>query len=91
MSDYSELITRAEHAIEWGSSDPLHAELVSALKESHANAATARQIIEELTDPDPCSFDHHGDCQAHGFFDLSSENPCGHAKAKRFLAAEVSQ
>lgn len=66
-------------------------ELVSALRDAQANAATARQIIEELTDPDPCSFDHHGDCQAHGFFDLTPENPCGHEKAKRFLAAEASR
>lgn len=65
-------------------------ELVSALREAQANAAAARQIIEELTDPDPCSFDHHGGCQAHGFFDLTPENPCGHEKAKRFLAAEAS-
>lgn len=104
MTDHSELIARVEQArsdyeyaksarvaVAPGRAYALLDELVPALKEAQATAATARQIIQELTDSDPCSFDHHGDCQAHGFFDLSSENPCGHEKAKRFLAAEASQ
>lgn len=41
-----------------------------------------RELIRELHDPDPCRFDHHGNCQAH---DLG--NPCAHARAQEILAA----
>jgi hypothetical protein len=41
------------------------------------------RLIRDLTDPDPCSFDHHG-CQAHGWTDV--EPACPHARAKRILA-----
>lgn len=43
-----------------------------------------KKIITDLTDPDPCSFDHHGYCQAHGWFDV--EPKCPHARAKEIIA-----
>lgn len=50
----------------------------------HAEAQTLverlQKIVNDLTDPDPCSFDHHGYCQAHGWFDV--EPKCPHARAK---------
>ena len=42
-----------------------------------------RRLITDLTDPDPCSFDHHGYCQAHGWFDV--EPKCPHARAKELI------
>jgi hypothetical protein len=41
------------------------------------------RLIRDLTDPDPCSFDH-GYCQAHGWTDV--EPACPHARAKHILA-----
>ncbi|KIU17894.1 hypothetical protein [Mycolicibacterium llatzerense] len=46
-----------------------------------------RAALATLVDPDDCQFDHHGDCQAHGFFD----GPCGHAVAKELLAREENR
>lgn len=42
----------------------------------------AKQIIEDLVGEDPCEFDHHGYCQAHGWMD---ESECPHARAKKFM------
>ncbi|MFD1546973.1 hypothetical protein [Nonomuraea guangzhouensis] len=42
-------------------------------------------LLRELADPDPCEFDHGGDCQAHG--PTSTWNGCPHARALELLAA----
>lgn len=39
-------------------------------------------LIRDLTDPDPCWFDHHGHCQAHGWTDPGE---CPHRRATRLL------
>lgn len=41
-------------------------------------------LIDDLRDPDPCWYDHHGYCQAHGWTDTEPE--CPHARAQRILA-----
>lgn len=41
------------------------------------------QLIRDLTDPDPCQYDHHGYCQAHGW--TETEPRCPHARAKELL------
>lgn len=46
---------------------------------------TAVHIIEQLVDEDDCSFDHHGYCQEHSWFD--TEEKCPDARAKEFLAS----
>ncbi len=46
-----------------------------------------RRALAALVDPDDCQFDHHGDCQAHGFFG----GPCGHAVAKELLARQENR
>jgi len=28
------------------------------------------ELLEDLQDPDPCCLDHHGNCQAHGWFQI---------------------
>lgn len=47
-----------------------------------------RRLLAELTDLDPCWFDHHGGCQAHGFLEPEPGEECPHAEAKRLLAGE---
>jgi hypothetical protein len=42
-----------------------------------------RELLQDLIDPDPCSFDHHGYCQAHGW--MSTSPRCPHARAKELL------
>lgn len=39
-------------------------------------------LIEDLTDPDTCWYDHHGYCQPHGLH----PRPCPHERARRVLA-----
>lgn len=38
-------------------------------------------LVRDLTDPDPCHFDHHGYCQAHGWMDTDPACPHGRAHA----------
>lgn len=47
--------------------------------------AQAVNLLGQLVDADDCWFDHHGDCQAHGYFDLMG-CLCPHQAAKNFLA-----
>lgn len=46
-----------------------------------------RDLLDALTDPDECWFDHHGGCQAHGFLSLEPGERCPHAEAREILAA----
>lgn len=40
----------------------------------------ARTLLEQFVDTDPCQYDHHGYCQAHGV-----SKPCRVAAARAFL------
>lgn len=43
-------------------------------------------LIRRLTDPDVCTFDHGGDCQAHGFGRVEFVGgQCPHAAARALL------
>lgn len=43
-------------------------------------------LIRDFLDPDPCQFDHHGYCQAHGY--LGGEpHSCPHGRARKLLTA----
>ncbi|HXM55368.1 MAG TPA: hypothetical protein VOB72_08260 [Candidatus Dormibacteraeota bacterium] len=42
-------------------------------------------VMRDLVDADPCWFDHHGGCQAHGFLSLEPGEKCPHARAKELL------
>ena len=44
-------------------------------------------IVRDFTDPDPCHFDHHGYCQAHGWFSVDPR--CPHARAKELLGTRA--
>jgi 16S rRNA G966 N2-methylase RsmD len=41
-------------------------------------------ILEDMVDPDECSYDHHGNCQAHGWTGIDPS--CPHKRAKELLA-----
>lgn len=43
-------------------------------------------LLRDMTDPDPCWFDHHGGCQAHGYLSLEPGEKCPHFEAKELLA-----
>jgi hypothetical protein len=42
-------------------------------------------LIDDLRDPDPCHYDHHGYCQAHGW--MTTTPRCPHARAADLLNA----
>lgn len=42
------------------------------------------RLLQDFIDPDECWYDHHGYCQAHGWFD--TEPACPHARARKLLA-----
>jgi hypothetical protein len=46
-----------------------------------------RDLLESLVDDDPCWFDHHGGCQAHGYLSLEPGELCPQAELKALLAA----
>lgn len=41
------------------------------------------ELVDDLADLDPCSFDHHGNCQAHGW--TRSDRQCPHRRAQALL------
>jgi len=41
------------------------------------------ELIDQMHDPDPCWYDHHGYCQAHAW--MSTEPRCPHARAAELL------
>jgi hypothetical protein len=48
--------------------------------------ADATALIRELTDPEECTFDHHGGCQAHGYLSLKTGETCPQADAKGWIS-----
>jgi hypothetical protein len=56
-----------------------------AAAEWHATRLAAenqrlRVLVDDLADPDPCWHDHHGYCQAHGWF--ATDPVCPHKRAR---------
>lgn len=60
--------------------------LRSQLTAAQERIEDAAQLIAELSDHEAqdCRLDHHGYCQAHGWFD---ESECSIPRARRWLAA----
>jgi hypothetical protein len=54
--------------------------LATALEEQRKEYT---DILEDLIDEDECSYDHHGYCQTHSWFE--TEPKCPHARAKAIL------
>ena len=59
-------------------------EVKDALREAADYIELLRGLISDLTDDESCSYDHHGYCQTHGWFD--DETTCPHARAKRIAS-----
>jgi hypothetical protein len=65
-----------------------HADAIERLIAAYRAAIGARSndltdLVKDLTDPDPCHFDHHGYCQAHGWF--ATEPACPHGRAHKLF------
>lgn len=69
---------------------------LAAVRDAQQRALRAEQALEEaigilndLTDPDDCWYDHHGYCQAHGWTD--TDPACPHRRAKDVSALDGGQ
>lgn len=47
----------------------------------------SREFLEWFHDTDPCRFDHHGGCQAHGFLEPEPGEVCPQRQLADLLAA----
>ncbi len=47
-----------------------------------------RDLAKDLYDDEPCSFDHHGGCQAHMFLEPEPGATCPHGRAQRLFKGE---
>jgi hypothetical protein len=61
------------------------ARAASELREALPALLEAAGLLEIFIDDDPCSLDHCGYCQAHGWMD---ESECHNARARRLLGME---
>jgi hypothetical protein len=48
------------------------------------------RLLRAFHDDSPCTFDHRGDCQAHGFFGFEPGELCPQAELTVVLAKEDS-
>lgn len=60
--------------------------IATALEAQAAEIARLKDIVEALTDDDPCYYDHHGYCQAHGWMAVSPA--CPHARARALTGSQ---
>jgi hypothetical protein len=89
----SQLIDRlvlVAQVMDWSTPDDVDAWLVEQARcttvfseeVTAADWTLAKRLIAALCDPDPCSYDHHGLCQAHSLH----PRPCPHEQAQALLA-----
>lgn len=57
-----------------------------ALAAERGRLGALLELVQELCDPSPCWYDHHGRCQEHRMHD----RPCPHEKASELLAAAAT-
>ncbi|NUV54594.1 hypothetical protein G6W51_17080 [Streptomyces coelicolor] len=50
------------------------------------DSTTLLELVRDFLDPDPCSFDHHGYCQAHAAGFGGEPMSCPHGRARKLLA-----
>lgn len=68
---------------------------IANITEAYAAGASSRDeeverlraLVADFVDSDPCRYDHHGYCQAHGWFE--TDPPCPHKRAKELLGAKA--
>ncbi|MFF8250130.1 hypothetical protein [Streptomyces griseus] len=51
--------------------------------------ALVEALVSDFVDPDPCWFDHHGYCQAHGW--AATDPLCPHGRAKALGLEETEE
>ncbi|MEU0624915.1 hypothetical protein ABZ329_29160 [Streptomyces rubiginosohelvolus] len=51
--------------------------------------ALVEALVSDFVDPDPCWFDHHGYCQAHGW--AATDPGCPHSRAKALGLEETGE
>ncbi|MGW7398072.1 hypothetical protein ACWGH7_16425 [Streptomyces cyaneofuscatus] len=51
--------------------------------------ALVESLVADFVDPDPCWFDHHGYCQAHGW--VGTDPGCPHGRAKDLGLEETEE
>lgn len=62
------------------------AQMASALEAAEPRMlAEVTALVSDLTDPDGCSYDHHGGCQAHGYLSLQPGEMCPQLEAKAWV------
>ena len=65
----------------------LAAEAQPTAKPEADSGVTLVELVRAFLDPDPCSFDHHGYCQAHAAGFGGEPLSCPHGRARKVLAA----
>lgn len=58
-------------------------------KDKDETFTVTREFLESFVDEDPCWFDHHGGCQAHGYLSLEHGELCPQAELKAILEGHV--
>lgn len=59
----------------------------TATETPEPDSTTLLELVRDFLDPDPCSFDHHGYCQAHAAGFGGEPLSCPHGRARKMLAA----
>ena len=62
-------------------------QFLAQLKQARQEKHEALELIRDFLDPDPCYYDHHGYCQAHGWCD--TDPACPHARARKMLPTHM--
>src|SRR5262249_49216762 len=77
------IIAALERAAQW-----CHDAGVENARADHwqGRAERLEALMSCFVDPDPCRFDHHGGCQAHGFLSLDPGQKCPQAELNELLA-----
>ncbi|MBE4761765.1 hypothetical protein [Streptomyces caniscabiei] len=52
--------------------------------QARAEKSSLLELVDDLRDPDPCWYDHHGYCQAHGW--TATDPRCPDARAAELFA-----
>ncbi|MEU1327187.1 hypothetical protein [Streptomyces microflavus] len=77
-----------------GLSTPRANARIDQLLQEHAQGlrerlALVEALVSDFVDPDPCWFDHHGYCQAHGW--VGTDPGCPHGRAKALGLEETEE
>ena len=63
--------------------------ILTALDQYEARVRELLGLVDALRDDDECWYDHHGYCQAHGWFE--TDPPCPDRRARELLATPTKE